>query len=47
MPNLDAVQLFSLKGIVVEVTDECSDAREAMAHALNIHGAAQVSILGG
>jgi len=46
MSNLDAAQLFSVKGLVAVVTGASSGLGEVMAHALDVNGAAKVFILG-
>lgn len=46
MSNLDASQLFSVKGLVSVVTGASSGLGEVMAHALDVNGAAKVFILG-
>jgi NAD(P)-dependent dehydrogenase (short-subunit alcohol dehydrogenase family) len=46
MSKFDAVQLFSVKGLVAVVTGAGSGLGEAMAHALDVNGAAKVFILG-
>jgi NADP-dependent 3-hydroxy acid dehydrogenase YdfG len=46
MSKFDAAQLFSAKGLVAVVTGAGSGLGEAMAHALDVNGAAKVFILG-
>jgi NADP-dependent 3-hydroxy acid dehydrogenase YdfG len=46
MSNLDAAQLFSVKGLVAVITGASSGLGEVMAHDLDIKGAAKVFILG-
>lgn len=46
MSKFDAAQLFSVKGLVAVVTGAGSGLGEAMAHALDVNGAAKVFILG-
>jgi len=46
MSNLDAAQLFSVKGLVAVVTGASSGLGEIMAYALDVNGAAKVFILG-
>lgn len=46
MSNLDAAQLFSVKGLVAVVTGAGSGLGAYMAHALDVNGAAKVFILG-
>lgn len=46
MSNLDAAQLFSVKGLVAVVTGASSGLGEVLAHALDVNGAAKVFILG-
>lgn len=46
MSNLDAAQLFSVKGLVAVISGAGSGLGEVMAHALDVNGAAKVFILG-
>jgi NADP-dependent 3-hydroxy acid dehydrogenase YdfG len=46
MSNLEASQLFSVKGLVAVITGASSGLGEIMAHTLDINGAAKVFILG-
>jgi NADP-dependent 3-hydroxy acid dehydrogenase YdfG len=46
MSNLDAAELFSVKGLVAVITGASSGLAEVMAHALDVNGAAKVFILG-
>ncbi|OBT81531.1 hypothetical protein VE02_09559 [Pseudogymnoascus sp. 03VT05] len=46
MSNLDAAQLFFVKGLVAVITGASSGLGEVMAHALDVNGAAKVFILG-
>lgn len=46
MAKFDVAQLFSVKGLVAVVTGAGSGLGEAMAHALDVNGAAKVFILG-
>lgn len=46
MSNLDAAQLFSVKGMIVVVTGAGSGLGKVMANALDVNGAAKVFILG-
>ncbi|KAE8446907.1 hypothetical protein EG329_011538 [Mollisiaceae sp. DMI_Dod_QoI] len=46
MSNLDAAQLFSVRGLIAVVTGASSGLGEVMAHALDVNGAAKVFILG-
>ncbi|OBT55771.1 hypothetical protein VE04_03227 [Pseudogymnoascus sp. 24MN13] len=46
MSNLDAAQLFSVKGLVAVVTGASSGLGEVMAHALDVNSATKVFILG-
>lgn len=46
MSNLNAAQLFSVKGLVAVVTGASSGLGAVMAHALDVNGATKVFILG-
>lgn len=46
MSNLDAAQLFGVKGLVAVITGASSGLGTYMAHALDVNGASKVFILG-
>jgi NADP-dependent 3-hydroxy acid dehydrogenase YdfG len=46
MSNLEASQLFSVKGLVCVITGASSGLGAVMAHALDVNGAAKVYVLG-